>query len=135
MARGPRADDDLRALPRIEGGAQRLAINGDDLAAQRAAQALRPAQEGVQEALRVECGEEAVEGVVAGDAVGQLQEGAQPRLLGVAEKFHVLETLGPAEQRAEGDEEDVLKLVQPGALHARVGEFAQDVEEVGTQGC
>ena len=71
---------------------------------------------------------------MAGDAVGQLQEGAQPRLLGVAEKLHVLEALGPAEQRAEGEDQQVFKLVQPGALDARVGNFAQEVEEVGAAG-
>ena len=71
---------------------------------------------------------------MAGDAVGQFQKGAQPRLLGLPKDLHVLEALGPAEQRAEGDDQQVFKLVQPGALHARVGNFAQDVEQVGTQG-
>ena len=87
---------------------------------------MRPAHEGLQEALRVERGEEALESVVAGDAVGQFKEGAQPRLLGVAEEFHVLEALGSAEQGADGDEQDVLELVEAGALDAWIGQFAQE---------
>ena len=121
VARGPRADDHFGALPGGDGAAQRLAIDGDDFVGQRGAQALRPAHERVEEALRIERGEEPVERVVAGDAVGQFQKGAQPGLLGVAEKLHVLEALRPAEQRADGDEQDVFKLVQPGALDARIG--------------
>ena len=83
---------------------------------------------------RVERGEEAVEGVVAGDAIGQFQKSAQPRRLGVAEKLHVLEALRPAEQRADGDDQDVLELVQPGALNARIGQFTQDAQEIGSLG-
>ena len=55
-------------------------------------------------------------------------------LLGVAEKLHVLEALRPAEQRADGDDQDVLELVQPGALDARIGQFAQDAQEIGSLG-
>ena len=71
---------------------------------------------------------------MAGDAVGQFKEGAQPRLLGVAEEFHVLEALGSAEQGADGDEQDVLELVEAGALDAWIGQFAQEMEEVGAFG-
>jgi hypothetical protein len=81
--------------------------NGDDLLGERRAQALRPAQERVQKALRVGRGEKTVEWVMAWDALGQFQEGAQPGLPGVVEKLPVLEALRPAEQCADGDEQDV----------------------------
>ena len=74
---------------------QRLAVDGPDLPGERGAQALGPAHESLQEALRAERGEEPVEGVVAGDAVGQFQKGAQPGLLGVAEEVHVSKLSAP----------------------------------------
>ena len=84
--------------------------------------------------MRVERGEESVERVVAGNAVGQFQKGAQPGLLGVAKKLHVLEALRTAKQGADCDDEDVFKLVKPGAFESRIGQFAQDGEEVDSVG-
>ena len=51
---------------------------------------------------------------------GKLTE-YEKKLLGVAEEFHVLEALRPAEQRADGEDQDVFERVQPGALDARIG--------------
>ena len=68
---------------------------------------------------------EAVEGVVAGDAPGQFEKGFEPVLLGVAEVFHVVVALAAAQERADGDDQEVDEPVFPGAGDARVGQVLE----------
>ena len=58
-------------------------------------------------------GEDPVEGVVRGNAVGQLEpeSRAEPRLLGAGECRHADEVVGPADGRDDDDEQDVQELV------------------------
>ena len=125
VVRRPGAHQMHGAATPAAAAAQGLAVQGDDFARQRAAQALGPGAEGFGELLRVEHGKDASEGVVAGDAVGQLQEFAQPMLLGLAELLHLHEALGPAQQRADGEQKDVVQGVALAALDAGVGEMGE----------
>ena len=59
-----------RALPGGQDAAQRLTVEGDDLLAHGGAQALGPAYEAFQKGRRSQRLEDAIEGVVAGKAVG-----------------------------------------------------------------
>ncbi len=72
------------------------------------------------EGLRAQRGKDAVERVVTGDAVLQVQEGSEPILLGPAEVLHVVEGFARAEQRADGDGQHVDQLVILRAIHSRV---------------
>jgi len=69
--------------------------------------------------------EEAVEGVVAGDTAGQFEKGFEPVFLGVTEVLHVVEALAAAQERADGDDEQVDQPVLAGAGDARVGQVLE----------
>jgi hypothetical protein len=47
------------------------------------------------------------------DAIGQLQEAAQPIEAIAPEGDDLLPVLGPGDDRAQGDDDDVLELMQP----------------------
>lgn len=70
----------------------------------------------------IEKREDAVEGVVAGDAVGEAQEGGKPIALDLAEVLHVVKRLAAAEQRTDDDGEDVGEFVMFGAVDPGIGE-------------
>jgi hypothetical protein len=113
------------ALAAAAAAAQRLAIEGHDLAGQTLAQTLGPEGEGFGELRGVERGKDPPKGVVAGDAAGQFEESAQPLVLGTAKVFHVHEALRFAEQRAERDEQDVVEAMDPAPFDARIFELAE----------
>ena len=85
VARGPCADQVHGAAARPAAAAQGFAVEGDDFAGQRLAQTLRPSREGLGELRGIQRGEDPPEGVVAGNAVGQFEQAAQPLALGFAE--------------------------------------------------
>ena len=120
-----------RALAGGGGAAGGLAVQRDDLAVQALAQGLGPVGEGLGEGGGVEGLEEPVEGVVAGDAVGQAQEGLEPLLAGLPEVFHVIEALAADQQGAEGDGQEVGEFVFLGAFHAGIGQAGEDGNEAG----
>ena len=64
----------------VEGAAQRLAVNRHDLPIEGLGKGLRPGTEAGLEGVWIDQHEDAPEGVVRGNAVGQGQEG-QPTLL------------------------------------------------------
>ena len=115
------------ALGPVEGASQRLAVDGDDLPLGRLVQGLDPAEEALLELVGVEPLEEAAEGVVRGDAVGQVQEGPQPVELGVAEVLDVVPGVGPGDDRTDGDGDDVEEFVEAGAVDAGVGQVGEVV--------
>ena len=129
VGRGPGVDQVQRrlALGPVEGAPEGLAVDGDDLPLGRLVQRLDPAEEAPLELVGVEPREEAAEGVVRGDAVGQGQEGLQPVVLGLAEVLDVVPGVGPGDDGADGDGHDVEQFVEPGAVDAGVGQFGEVV--------
>jgi hypothetical protein len=120
------------ALAAAAAAAQRLAIEGHDLAGQTLAQTLGPEGEGFGELRGIERGKDPPKGVVAGDAAGQFEESAQPLVLGTAKVCHVHEALRAAEQRADRDDEQIMKTVHLAAIDARVFELTEvGAEAVG----
>src|SRR5512144_1088766 len=79
---------------------------------------LHPAQQGLLEGRRIESGEHASEGSLAGDAVGQVKEAGQPTPTAGAEFVDGGEGSGPGEDGADGDEGDVDQGVSAGAFDA-----------------
>ncbi len=107
------------------GAPQRLAVDGDvPEAGDRVAPLGQPAAEALGKHLGVERAEDAIDGVVTGNAVGQFQESFQPSLATLRKGMDGLETGGPADQADDGDEEDVIDAVFSGAMDAGVGEGA-----------
>ena len=107
------------------GAAHRLPVNGHHVLGQSRSYRRDPLDEACLELLGIELGEHVREGIVRGDAVGQVQEGAKPALLRSPESFHAGPVIGPADQRAQGDHEDIAELV------TAVGRRAPRVVEVG----
>lgn len=70
---------------------------------------------------------------MAGNAVAQREKGFEPVVLGVAEILHVVEGFAGAEQRADGDDQEVNQVVILGAMDARVGQVLEvfDQTELG----
>jgi hypothetical protein len=66
---------------------------------------------------------------MGGNAVAQGEKGFEPVLLGMAEVLHVIEGLPGAEQRANGDDQDVNQIVVFGAVDPGIGQ----VLEIGKQ--
>ena len=66
----------------LEAAAQALAVDGHQLAGGELHQVLHPLHEAVFKSLRLQFGKNVAEGVVGGNAVGQLQKGPQPGQLG-----------------------------------------------------
>ena len=79
--------------------------------------------------MRIQGLEEAVEGVVAGDAPGQFETGFEPVFLGVAEILHVVVALAAAQQGTDGHDVQVDEPVLPRAHHARVGQVLEVREQ------
>lgn len=125
VALRPGADDVAGRLPPAQRPAQRLAVQGDDLLGHGLAQALRPAQEAVQERRRFQGGKDTIEGVVGRDAVAEREKGPEPLVLGATEVGHVVEAGAPAEQGADGDDQHVGQVVIAAALDARVGQVLE----------
>ena len=74
------------------------------------------------------------EGIMAGDAVFQFEEGLEEFALGVAEEFHVGASLAAAEHSAEGDDQDVVQGMAAGVAGAGVFQGAEQVGELGHGG-
>jgi hypothetical protein len=92
---------------------------------------LDPAQEALLERRRVESGEHPREGVVGRDAVGQVEVEGEPGPAVAAELLDAGEGVGPGEDAADGDEDDVDQRVPAGPHDARVVEALEVVVERG----
>jgi hypothetical protein len=73
---------------------------------------------------RIEQPEQARESIVAGNPARQPQKPAQKRLLGLAEQGHVDAGLGPAQGRAQRDQQDLqqimpLRIARPRIVETR----------------
>ena len=121
IGRGPSANqmDGPSARLRIVGTTHRLAVYGHHLAGHEGRHRLGPLHETALELLRVQPGENVAEGVVGGNAVGQVQKGAEPLLLALAEHLHVDPGIRAADYGADGDCHDVQQLVSLSPLYPR----------------
>jgi len=72
------------------------------------------------ERLRIKLAEQAAERVVARHPVGQRQDAAQERLLGLRKQRHVHRTLPAAQHRAQRDEQKLVEVMQAGVAGPRV---------------
>ena len=96
--------------------AHRLPVNGDHLGRQHLRHGLHPVQKTGSKLHGIQRGEDPIEGVVRGDAVGQVQNGDEPRSLDLPELLDVVPTLGPADHGTDGDDDDTQQRMQPGTL-------------------
>ena len=103
----------------IEGAAQDLAVNRHN-PLNRIGEAGHEPLEGGTEPRRIEQPEQPTEGVVAGQAVLQLEKAAQKGLFRFREPRHRHCTLTAAQHRAERDHQQLVEVVQPGIAGARV---------------
>jgi hypothetical protein len=127
IGRGPGVDyvQGRLAVGTVERTAECLAVDGDDLPLGLLMQGLDPTEEAPLELVGVEPLEEAAVGVVAGDAVGQIEEGLEPVLLGLAEVLDVVPGIGPGDHGTDGDGDDVEQFMEAGAVDARVGQVGE----------
>lgn len=91
----------------IEGPANGLAIDGHHLPVEGLDKGLRPGGEASLEGARVDQHEDAPEGVVRGNAVGQGQEGLQPAQLVAAVERDIVPAFGARDHRTHRDDQDV----------------------------
>ena len=127
---GPGTDQVQAAAERGAGGRpHRLAVDGHRPQTGRGTQPSRPPAEAGRERRAVQGGQHPVERVVAGDAVGQLQEPPQPVELGLAEPLDLFETVRPGDDRADGDHQNVGEPVFFGPIHPRVGQVGERIDE------
>jgi hypothetical protein len=92
------------------------------LARRRLHRRLHPGQEAGLERRRIEGGEDPAEGVMGGNAVGQVQELPEERLLAAPERLNGHPAVGPRDHGANGDGHDVEQGVALGALDPRIGQ-------------
>ena len=118
---GPGADQvqGLVAGRAVARAAQGLAVDRH-LARHQVGHGGHPTPEAGLELHGVDQGEEAAEGVVGGDAVGQLQEAAQPLQLGVAEALDGHPVVRTAQDSTQGHRNHIQQLVPLAALDAWV---------------
>ena len=91
----PRADEVQAGagIRVVETVPQRLAIDGDELAAQRSTDGENKGGEALAKLVRVNRGEDAPEGIVAGESSRQLDPFAQPGLTRFGKALEVIEPL------------------------------------------
>jgi hypothetical protein len=107
----------------------RLAVHGDDLAVGDLVDGVDPGQEAVDKLLAVQGGVDAADGVLRGDAIGQLQVLFQPGPLGMAEFLHADKVVGAADHGGDGQKEDVAELVSLAALDTRILKLVKIAKE------
>jgi hypothetical protein len=73
----------------------------------------------------------AVEGIVAGNCVGQLKVLAEPLFFGISEFFHVIEAFAATDDGTEGDEKDIGKMMFTGPLEPWIVHSLKDEDDGG----
>ena len=95
-----------------------FAVNCVELRRKFATEAFREGNEASVEGLGINGTEDSSESVIAGHAVGELEEFSQPGFLVFRESLHVFEALALADDGSQGDEQNLTKevlLVSPGS--------------------
>ena len=105
------------APPPVVGAAQALAGAGHDLAVGQLEGFLHPVPEALLEPARIQPGEGPAQGIVRGNPVGQLQEGAQPLLVELVEEGNGHKAVGAAEDGQDRQDHDVRQGVRFGPVH------------------
>jgi hypothetical protein len=113
------------------GTAQRLAVDGDDLTGDHRADRRRPRAETRLERFGRQQREDASEGIVRRDTVGQLQELPKPGLLRAAELCDGHPAVGAGERRRNGEDHHVEQVVPAPQRIARVFQHAEVAHEGG----
>ena len=72
------------------------------------------------EAFGIETGEDPPEGVMRGDAIGEVEELLEPRLFAFAKEFHVPESVATDHDGPQGNNDDVDEAMLLGAFDSRV---------------
>src|SRR5579875_3343563 len=103
---------------------QGFAIDGDVPYTQDGADLVQPAEQGGLQGLGLETVEDTLEGVMGGEAIGQLQEALQPVQAFASEGFDVGPGVGAGDDGADGDGEDVAQQVTLAAVDAGIFETA-----------
>src|SRR5271165_2509377 len=75
------------------------------------------------ESLRIQLTKKPAEGVVAGQAVGQLEEATQKRLLCLGEQRHLDRALSAAQNRAKRDDQEFVEIVKSRVPGSRIIQF------------
>ena len=101
----------------VVGAAHALAVDGHDLARGQLEGLLHPIPEALLEPARIQPREDPPQRVVRGDAVRQFQEGAQPRLVELAEEGNGHEAVGAADHGQHRQHRDVRQGMQLGPVH------------------
>ena len=126
---GPRTDGVQRARGGVAASARGLAVDGHD-AGDLAGERPTPRGEPGREGLRIQLPQDPREGVVRGDAVGQLQKGREPRLPGETVGRELGVVIGTAQRREERNGEHVGERMSFRACDARIRQGGQ----LGEQG-
>ena len=92
-----------KALPPVVGAAHALAVDGHDLAGGQFKGILHPVPKALLETGRIQPREDPSQGIVRGDPVRQLQEGAQPLLVEPAEEGAIAMKLSAPQMTASTD--------------------------------
>src|SRR5947209_18453858 len=91
----------------IAGVTEGLAVDGDVSQTERLSQGLDPLAEASLEGLRIEPVKDTFKRIVRGDAIGQLEEGAQPGLAVLGKANDLLPVIGSGDDSANSDGNDV----------------------------
>jgi hypothetical protein len=95
------------------------------LAGQLRVPGVHPDGEALLEGHRVQARKDALEGVVAGNPVGQFEKTFEPVLAFLAEQGDLLKVIGSGDDGADSDDQDRLKGMTLAPVDARVFELAK----------
>jgi hypothetical protein len=118
------------ALRGVVTAAQRLAVDGDHLTGRDLVQRRNPIEQALLKLGRLDCCKDGVEAVMRGNAIGQIEEPAQPLAFRPAEARDGDEIVRSADHRADGNDDHVDQWVDHLAT-ARMGEFGKLILEQG----
>src|SRR6516165_2609666 len=108
---------------------QSLSVDSDVPNTQRFVEGVQPLDESLLQRHGVEAIKDPLEGVMGGDAVGQLQEALEPVLAAAGEGSHVNPSVGPGDNGTKGHDDDVEEQVTLAAVDAWVFEAAEAFAE------
>lgn len=90
------------------------------MAGQASVPGRHPAGEALLKGHGVEAGEDALEGVVGGDAMGQVQKALEPGEAFAAEQGDLLEVVGTSDDGTQGNDQEGIEGVQLAAIDSWV---------------
>lgn len=124
------------AVPPVVGAAGGLAVDGNLGGGQQRIrdQGVHPVLVTGGELLGIEQGEDAAEGVVGGDPMGEGQVGAEPRLLGPPPEGDGRPGIGASDGGGDRDDDDLREGMLKRAVDAGVMEINEDQETIGPIG-